>query len=235
MLPRPPSPALSPPPEAELPRGLSSREGIPEGTALRRASSRLGIASSSRLGHPTGTPEGHPGEDHGEAEGIALEVGDDLAEPLRHLARLRGQPLEALAADLLRRGLDRETRRQQAENALAGLTPRQREVAWLAVGGRTNRQIARELWLSPETVKTHLRRALEHFDLHSKAELRLMLFDLDDDYASSRLRTLEGHPEEDPLRGAPPGCSDATKRDPLRGPLRDAKCDAQREARLPGD
>jgi len=54
-------------------------------------------------------------------------------------------------------------------------------VAQLAVGGRTNRQIARELWLSPETVKTHLRRTLEHFDLHSKAELRLLLLDLDGD------------------------------------------------------
>jgi RNA polymerase sigma factor (sigma-70 family) len=114
-------------------------------------------------------------------------VADDLAETLRHLARSRGQPLEALTADLLRHALDRETRRKQAEDALAGLTPRQREVARLAVGGRTNRQIARELWLSPETVKTHLRRALEHFDLHSKAELRLMLFDLDGDRSEARL------------------------------------------------
>jgi RNA polymerase sigma factor (sigma-70 family) len=147
MLSRPPSPASSPAPEAELPRGLSGR--IPGG--------------------------------------LTLELADDLAETLRYLARVRGQPLEALTADLLRRALDREARRKQAEDALAGLTPRQREVARLAVGGRTNRQIARELWLSPETVKTHLRRALEHFDLHSKAELRLMLFDLDGDRGEARL------------------------------------------------
>jgi DNA-binding NarL/FixJ family response regulator len=109
---------------------------------------------------------------------MTVEVGDELAERLRLLARRRGEPLENLTADLLHRGLAQALRRQQAEDALAGLTPRQREVARLAAGGRTNRQIARELWLSPETVKTHLRRTLEHFDLHSKAELRLLLFAL---------------------------------------------------------
>ena len=146
-------------------------------------------------------------------EGITVEVTDELAEHLRHLARVYGHPLESLTADLLRRGLEQERRRRRAEDALAGLTPRQREVARLAVGGRTNRQIARELWLSPETVKTHLRRTLEHFDLHSKAELRLLLLDLDGDCAS--------HPEEDPLRDALPGSPgdalsrvrSATKRD----------------------
>src|SRR3989304_3467947 len=191
MLSRPPAPALAPaPPELEPPRVSSGR------IALRRAS------------HPgEGIPEGIP-------EGITMEVPDELAERLRHLARARSQPLESLTADLLRRGLDQETRRQQAEDALAGLTPRpppRGEVARLAVGGQTNRQIARELWLSPETVKTHLRRTLEHFDLHSKAELRLLLLDLD------------GDPLREAPSGGPRGCKDA---------MRSA---TKREARLPGD
>jgi len=116
---------------------------------------------------------------------ILVEAGDDVAEQLWHLARARGETPEILAADLLRRGLEKEARREQAEASLAALTPRQREVTRLAIGGQTNRQIARALWLSPETVKTHLRRALEHFDLHSKAELRLLLIDLEDDIKSS--------------------------------------------------
>jgi DNA-binding NarL/FixJ family response regulator len=145
-----------------------------------------------------------------------LDVGDDLAERLEHLARARGETPEGLAGDLLRRALEQEAHRRQAEAALAGLTPRQREVARLAASGRTNRQIARELWLSPETVKTHLRRALEHFDLHSKTELRLLLRDVDGD--------------RDPLQGAPLGCADATKRDPLQGARRDADA-TQREGR----
>ncbi len=125
-------------------------------------------------------------------EPILVEAGDDVAELLWRLARARGETPEALAADLLRRGLEKEGRKKQAEAALAALTPRQREVTRLAIGGRTNRQIARALWLSPETVKTHLRRALEHFDVHSKAELRLLLIDLDDDVKSSDTRSVVG-------------------------------------------
>jgi RNA polymerase sigma factor (sigma-70 family) len=114
-------------------------------------------------------------------EAILVEAGRDLAEQLWRLARARGEAPETIAADLLRRGLEKEERKRQAEFALAALTPRQREVTRLAIGGRTNRQIAHALWLSPETVKTHLRRALEHFDVHSKAELRLLLIDLEED------------------------------------------------------
>jgi DNA-binding CsgD family transcriptional regulator len=152
---------------------------------------------------------------------VAVEVPDELAELVQHLARARGHPLESLTADLLRRGLEQESRRRRAEDALAGLTPRQREVARLAAGGQTNRQIARELWLSPETVKTHLRRTLEHFDLHSKAELRLLLLDLDG------VPSPGSATKRDPLQGA--------KRDPLQGAKRDPLQGAKRETRLAGD
>ncbi len=107
-----------------------------------------------------------------------LEAAGDLAVPLQRLAQDRGENPETVAADLLRQALEREDRRRQAEADLAALTPRQRQVARLAAEGRTNREIAQELWLSPETVKTHLRRALEHFGVRSKSELRLQLNDL---------------------------------------------------------
>src|SRR3972149_8930803 len=139
MLSRPPAPALAPaPPEIEPPRASSGRIAlrialsIPEGIAPRRASPPGG-----------GIPEGIP-------EGITMEVPDELAERLRHLARARSQPLESLAADLLRRGLKQETRRRQAEDAMAGLTPRQREGARLAGGGQTTRPIAPALRPAPQ-------------------------------------------------------------------------------------
>ena len=96
----------------------------------------------------------------------------------RWAARERDRSQQALAADLLSRGLEQETRRAQAETALGALTPREREVAWLTARGYTNHQIAQELVISSETVKTHVRHALEKFDLHSKAELRLLLLGL---------------------------------------------------------
>jgi len=55
------------------------------------------------------------------------------------------------------------------------LSPRQREIVILICQGYTNPQIAAELYISPETVKTHIRRILYKFSLNSKAELRFLL------------------------------------------------------------
>ena len=109
---------------------------------------------------------------------LTFETDAELGQALRHAARARGQEPELVASNLLQRALEQETRRAHTRAALACLTPRQQEVAWLAAGGRTNRQIAETLVVSPETVKTHVRHALDKFGLRSKAELRLMLLDL---------------------------------------------------------
>jgi DNA-binding NarL/FixJ family response regulator len=56
---------------------------------------------------------------------------------------------------------------------LAPLTDREREVFQLAAQGQRNSEIARELILSEETVKTHLRNIYNKLGLTNKAELRL--------------------------------------------------------------
>ncbi|MFC1879533.1 response regulator transcription factor [Chloroflexota bacterium] len=55
------------------------------------------------------------------------------------------------------------------------LSPRQQEIAILICQGYTNQQIADALHISTATVKTHIRRILAKFKLHSKAELRFLL------------------------------------------------------------
>ncbi|MFI0417348.1 response regulator [Spongiactinospora sp. 9N601] len=61
--------------------------------------------------------------------------------------------------------------------AVAGLdelTPREREmVAWVATG-RSNEEIARELVLSPDTVRTHVSRAM--VKLHARDRAQLVVF-----------------------------------------------------------
>ncbi len=109
---------------------------------------------------------------------LVFEADAELGEALRHAAHARGQAPERLASDLLQRALVLEERQARARAALASLTPRQQEVARLAARGQTNRQIARVLVVSPETVKTHVRHTLDKFGLRSKTELRLMLIDL---------------------------------------------------------
>jgi PAS domain S-box-containing protein len=50
------------------------------------------------------------------------------------------------------------------------LTPRQSEVLRLLEHGRSTRQIAEELHLSPETVRNHVRAVLRAFNVHSRLE-----------------------------------------------------------------
>jgi len=51
------------------------------------------------------------------------------------------------------------------DDALAVLTPREREVLGLVAEGRTNASIAKELWLTEKTVETHVRSILGKLDL----------------------------------------------------------------------
>lgn len=55
------------------------------------------------------------------------------------------------------------------------LSPREQEVAELAAKGRSNKQIAQELFLSPETVKKHVRTVMRKLDVPSRAALAYRL------------------------------------------------------------
>ena len=50
------------------------------------------------------------------------------------------------------------------------LTPRQREILELIASGRSTNEIARELTLSTETVRNHLRSLLRELDAHTRVE-----------------------------------------------------------------
>jgi DNA-binding NarL/FixJ family response regulator len=52
------------------------------------------------------------------------------------------------------------------------LTPSERRVAELAAAGRTNREIAAELYVTLATVETHLRHAFQKLDVHARTALR---------------------------------------------------------------
>ena len=58
-------------------------------------------------------------------------------------------------------------------DALVALTERERQVFFLAAEGRRNSDIAQQLILSEETIKTHLRNIYSKLGLGNKAELRL--------------------------------------------------------------
>ena len=58
----------------------------------------------------------------------------------------------------------------QDGDALADLTPREREVLGLMAEGRTNAGIAKQLWLTEKTVETHVSSILGKLGLSSSAE-----------------------------------------------------------------
>lgn len=109
------------------------------------------------------------------ASGYVLKTvgGERLADNIRSI--YRGEVLLAptVAAKVVRQlsRLREEAGRQ--EEALEVLTPREREVFFLASRGLKNAEIATELYLSEKTIKTHLRNIYNKLNLASKAELRL--------------------------------------------------------------
>ena len=58
------------------------------------------------------------------------------------------------------------------------LTAREREVLALAAAGRTTREIAEELVLSPATIETHLRNAHRRLDARNRAQAVAVAIDL---------------------------------------------------------
>lgn len=56
-----------------------------------------------------------------------------------------------------------------------GLSPRQAQIIRLVLQGRTDKQIAQELKISRATVRTHMRRLFDKFDLNDRLELTLLI------------------------------------------------------------
>ncbi|HUB98863.1 MAG TPA: AAA family ATPase [Solirubrobacterales bacterium] len=61
--------------------------------------------------------------------------------------------------------------RRDALKGVESLTPSERRVVDIAVGGRTNRQIAQELYVTPKTVEVHLSNAYRKLGISSRREL----------------------------------------------------------------
>jgi DNA-binding CsgD family transcriptional regulator len=68
-----------------------------------------------------------------------------------------------------------ETARRREASTLDDLTPQELQIALLLAGGKTTREAAAAVFLSPKTVEYHLRHVYRKLDVHSREELATAL------------------------------------------------------------
>ena len=105
------------------------------------------------------------------------QISETLHVSLSTLAQQEGRSEHDLFPDIVAAGLDRYRSFDDLVLTWKALSPREQDVAALTCLGLTNRQIAAQLSLSPETIKTHIHNMLAKFGLNSKEELRQLLED----------------------------------------------------------
>lgn len=82
----------------------------------------------------------------------------------------------ALTARLLSRHVTAATRADDAGRVLERLTAHEREVLERVARGLSNDEIARELFLSPATVKTHVSALLDKLGARDRVQLVVLAF-----------------------------------------------------------
>lgn len=96
---------------------------------------------------------------------------DDLVEAIRavHHGEARLHP------DITRKLMQQvsQARNSSQENSIEELTGREREVIRLVAEGRSNREIAQELFISEKTVKTHISNLLGKLNLEHRTQLAI--------------------------------------------------------------
>src|SRR5690606_22715750 len=94
---------------------------------------------------------------------------DDLHSAIRQVPNGAAPPAPTVTGRLLDTFAD--TLMTDRSEMLKGMTDREREVLVLVAAGKSNHEIAEELYLSPATVKTHVNRAMQKLGVHDRAGL----------------------------------------------------------------
>jgi ATP/maltotriose-dependent transcriptional regulator MalT len=100
---------------------------------------------------------------------------EELIAVIKDVARQQNRTEEDVIADFTKAGLNQFLNQSEMEERWAYLSHREQQVVALICLGHRNHEIAQMLVIAPETVKTHLQRIFDKFNLRSRKELRLAL------------------------------------------------------------
>jgi DNA-binding NarL/FixJ family response regulator len=70
-----------------------------------------------------------------------------------------------------------ETLELEVPSELQSLTDREREILLLVGQGRSNNELATELYISPQTAKTHVNRIMQKLSVHDRAQLVIIAYE----------------------------------------------------------
>lgn len=114
------------------------------------------------------------------APSAELVIADpEIRRVLEELAKQEDRPAQQIAADLLRYALSARYAAQEYLRRWQRLSRREQQVVALLCLGYSYREVADQLIVSYDTVKTHARNALNKFELRNLSEMRQALIDWD--------------------------------------------------------
>jgi ATP/maltotriose-dependent transcriptional regulator MalT len=100
---------------------------------------------------------------------------EELIAVIQDVARQQKRPEEEVVADFTKVGINQFLTQHELEDRWSSLSHREQQVVALVCLGYRNYEIAEALVIAPDTVKSHLQRIFNKFDLHSSRELRVAL------------------------------------------------------------
>ncbi|WP_214326343.1 response regulator [Nonomuraea sediminis] len=103
---------------------------------------------------------------------------EDLRQAIRVVAGGEALLAPRITARLIAEFVRRDARRRADPERLARLTEREREVMAQVARGLSNEEIARELYMSPATARTHVSRAMIKLDARDRAQLVVIAYEM---------------------------------------------------------
>jgi DNA-binding CsgD family transcriptional regulator len=109
-------------------------------------------------------------------------LDEEVVKSLQILAEQEQRTEGEVAAHLITDAVSHRRASQETLTRWLSLSPREQQVAMMICHNYTTGEMAAQLVVSTNTVKTHIRSALHKFNVHSRGELRLVLEDFDFDH-----------------------------------------------------